>query len=112
MLTDTLTAAIREVGEANGGALLLDANSGRAILTDAKFAFDLCRNLKRAGFTQFVDFTGIHHGGAGLRARQDSAKIQDAGTETRATNADTFTLYLTLRAPEHAHARLTLKWKW
>jgi len=88
MLPETFTATIREVGEANGGALLLDAGSGRAILTDAAHAFDLCKNLRRAGFTRFVDLTGAHNGGDG------------------------FTLYLTLRAPEHAHARLTLKWKW
>lgn len=88
MLPELIAAAIREVGEANGGALLLDAGSGRAILTDAAHAFDLCKNLRRAGFTRFVDFTGMHNGGDG------------------------FTLYLTLRAPEHAHARLTVKWKW
>jgi hypothetical protein len=88
LFSESLTTAIREVGAANGDALLLDASQGRALITDANRVFDLCKGLRRAGFTSFIDFTGAHNGG------------------------ENFTLYLTLRAPEQAHARLTLKWKW
>jgi NADH:ubiquinone oxidoreductase subunit C len=88
MLPDILAEDIRQIGEANGGSLLLDSAHGRAILRDSIRVLDICRSLKRSGFTRFVDFTGMHNG------------------------AESFTLYLSLRAPEHNHARLTLKWKW
>ena len=51
MISETLADSIRQVGAANGDALLLDAAQGRALLTDAQYAFDLSKNLRRAGFT-------------------------------------------------------------
>nr|MDQ3024788.1 hypothetical protein [bacterium] len=88
MLPEALAESVRAVGEASGGSLLLDAARGRAILTDNTRVLDVCRSLKRAGFTSCIDFTGMHNGG------------------------ENFTLFLTLRAPAHNHSRFTLKWKW
>ena len=85
----TLPEALREViSEAGGEALLLDARHNRALLTDATQLEQVCRRLSNAGFTRFIDYTAIHLGGDG------------------------FNFELALRCPEHAHALLTLKWKW
>jgi len=85
MLPEVLAQLVREVG---GDALLLDARRGRAIISDTTQLLDLLKRLRNAGFTRCIDFTGMHIEG------------------------DTFQLLLTLRAPEHGHAALTLKWKY
>jgi NADH:ubiquinone oxidoreductase subunit C len=127
LLPETLEAAVRAVGEANAGSLLIDAGRGRALLTDATRVLDVARGLKRSGFTRFVDFTGSHNVtrqevGQGASPVKDSetAGSDIADIESRQGQRPvpplpatvSFTFYLTLRAPAHAHARFTLKWKW
>jgi NADH:ubiquinone oxidoreductase subunit C len=85
MLPEALAQLVREVG---GDALLLDARRGRALVSDTTQLLDLLKRLRNAGFTRLIDFTGVH------------------------IEAGTFQLLLTLRAPEHNHAALTLKWKY
>jgi hypothetical protein len=88
VLPDALAQQVRDISDALGGILLLDSKRGRAILSDSAKLTELCRLLKRSGFTQFVDYTGAE------------------------TTPGEVTLQLTLRAPEHAHSALVLKWKW
>jgi NADH:ubiquinone oxidoreductase subunit C len=88
MLPDAVAQSIRDISASLGDILLLDTRRGRAIVSDGARIVDLCRLLKRAGFLQFVDFTGV-----------ESAP-------------DVVTLMLTLRSPDADFSALILKWKW
>ena len=88
MLSEQVATLVREAG---GDALLLDSRHARAILSDVGKLVDVCRNLRHAGFTRFIDLAGEHLGGEG--------------------GVDSYALRLGLRAPRHGHALLILKWK-
>ena len=90
MLSPELAQLARDAG---GDAILLDARRGRALVTDAAQLVTVLKNLRNTGFTRLIDFSAMHLG----RNRHGLEEFQ---------------LYLTLRAPEHAHGGLTLKWKY
>lgn len=71
-----------------GDALLVDVRRGKALLSDFAQLEAVMRKLGDMGFARLVDFTALHH------------------------EANSFTMMLLLRAPEHGHSALQLKWKY
>jgi hypothetical protein len=90
MLPEALATKVREAG---GEALLLDARRGQALLNDVRHALPLVRQLKRIGFTRFIDYSARHLGSG-------------------ADGVDEFEFLLVIRAPEHGHAALKLRWRY
>ena len=90
MLSPELTQLAREAG---GDAILLDARRGRALVAEYSELITVLKNLRNAGFTRVIDFSGMHLG-------KNKHGLEE------------FQLYLTLRAPDHGHGGLTLKWKY
>lgn len=93
MLPEAVATLLAELNSALGDCLLVDARRGRVLLSDAARIGDVCKGLRRGGFTRALDFTAMHLG-------SDAAQQQD------------FAFYLALRAPKYGHCLLNLKWKW
>lgn len=92
MLPEALSELVRGAG---ADALLLDARNSRALVSNPAQLENICKNLRNAGFTRFIDYTAVNiDGGQGGPPHCE------------------FWMLLTLRHPGHAHAALTLKWKW
>ena len=127
MLTEALQELVREAG---GDALLLDARQQRALVSDTATLTTVLKNLRNAGFARMIDFTAVHvqteRVGQASRLPSDeptgetpvppSERSGELTGETpvppNENTKDTYNLLLTLRAPEHGHAALTLKWAW
>ena len=107
MLNEQLSMLVREAG---GESLLLDARQGRALLGDSSQVLDLCKQLRNLGFTRMIDFTAMLLGVEQVELVQRSVAAAAVPPDRQLT--DRFQLWLTLRAPEHDHAALTLKWSW
>ncbi len=119
MLPDAALSLVREVSEAQGGCLLVDGRRGRALLSDPGRLLDVCKGLRRGGFTRAIDFTAMdlapvraehslgpeEMGGGYARPLQEKAG-QDPPLQNH------FAFYLQLRAPQFGHCGLLLKWKW
>jgi len=94
VLTDQLQQLTREAG---GEALLLDARRHRGLIGDSAHVIDVLKNLRNAGFTRLIDYTATH---LGIKQINDNQVVEN------------FQLSLVLRAPEHGHEHLVLKWTW
>lgn len=94
MLSDQLQQLAREAG---GEALLLDARRHRGLVSDANQVIGVLKNLRNAGFTRMIDYTATHLG---------AKKVGDDQL------VENFQMSLVLRAPEHGHEHLVLKWTW
>jgi NADH:ubiquinone oxidoreductase subunit C len=111
MLPDPAAAIVREASAANGEALLLDARRGRALLSDPGKLLEVCRALRRGGFSRALDYTAMQVVGAGLDRPVTAQQTSDAEAGG-SRPAPTFAFFLTLRAPAYANSALVLKWKW
>ena len=116
MLTEQLSQLVREAG---GESLLLDARQGRALLGDSSRVLDLCKQLRNLGFTRLIDFTAMHLGVEQIELVHTHVAAAAVPPDSQAAAAppdreltDRFQLWLTLRALEHGHSALTLKWSW
>lgn len=117
-LPDALANRIRE---ACGDGLLLDARQGRGIIADWRSVPDMAQRLKLCGYTRCVDYTlyelpapqpQSQNSGGGDSPPFGYDASEERRRATAATEQTVFQFHLTLRAPEHGHAALWLKWKY
>jgi NADH:ubiquinone oxidoreductase subunit C len=83
-LPDPAAAIVRGTSAAFGEVLLLDARRGRALFSDSGKLLDVCKALRRGGFSRAVDYTAMDTGSADLQIGSSAGRrLSDVGSRSQ-----------------------------